>query len=133
MSFSKRPGKNTPQCYTKPLDSLKTGIIVSSGWTRKYFQLSWHGAQEPQKMGCPQQTPIMRWTASNPAKVKTGTRPRAANEVPLLTSTTNRVIDMDTTRASRSSGTPFTVEKSPLNFADEDLPPPNTGGVGTEE
>nr|GEY09232.1 hypothetical protein [Tanacetum cinerariifolium] len=23
MSFSKRPGKNTPQCYTKPLDSLK--------------------------------------------------------------------------------------------------------------
>nr|GEV16760.1 hypothetical protein [Tanacetum cinerariifolium] len=23
MSFSKRPGKNTPQCYSKPLDSLK--------------------------------------------------------------------------------------------------------------
>nr|GEW72406.1 hypothetical protein [Tanacetum cinerariifolium] len=23
MSFSKRPGKNTPCCYTKPLDSLK--------------------------------------------------------------------------------------------------------------
>ncbi|GKA85743.1 hypothetical protein Tco_0807397 [Tanacetum coccineum] len=23
ISFSKRPGKNTPQCYTKPMDSLK--------------------------------------------------------------------------------------------------------------
>ncbi|GJT30695.1 hypothetical protein Tco_0910970 [Tanacetum coccineum] len=42
-------------------------------------------------------------SASNPVKVKTGTRPRAA------------------------------YEKSPLDFADEDLPPPNTEGVGTEE
>ncbi|GJW01460.1 hypothetical protein Tco_1556711 [Tanacetum coccineum] len=39
----------------------------------------------------------------------------------------------DTTGASGSSGTPSTVEKSPLDFADEDLPPPNTKGVGTEE
>nr|GEU33597.1 hypothetical protein [Tanacetum cinerariifolium] len=30
MSFSKRPGKNTPQCYTKPLDSLKN-------WTNRFF------------------------------------------------------------------------------------------------
>ncbi|GJY34970.1 hypothetical protein Tco_0420348 [Tanacetum coccineum] len=29
--------------------------------------------------------------------------------------------------------TPSTVEKSPLDFADEDLPLPNTEGVGTEE
>ncbi|GJV09501.1 hypothetical protein Tco_1347157 [Tanacetum coccineum] len=72
-------------------------------------------------------------SAPNPAKVKTGTRPRAAHEVPLLTATANRVIDMDTTGASGSSGTPSTVEKSPLDFADEDLPPPNTEGVGTEE
>ncbi|GJU07564.1 hypothetical protein Tco_1123994 [Tanacetum coccineum] len=40
---------------------------------------------------------------------------------------------MDTTGASGSSRTPSTVEKSPLDFADKDLPPPNTGGVGTEE
>ncbi|GKE47989.1 hypothetical protein Tco_1479247, partial [Tanacetum coccineum] len=40
---------------------------------------------------------------------------------------------MGTTRASGSSETPSTVEKSPLDFADEDLPPPNTEGVGTEE
>nr|GFA65309.1 putative transposase (putative), gypsy type [Tanacetum cinerariifolium] len=30
MSFSKRPGKNTPQCYTKPLDSLKN-------WNDRFF------------------------------------------------------------------------------------------------
>ncbi|GKD12556.1 hypothetical protein Tco_1196963 [Tanacetum coccineum] len=72
-------------------------------------------------------------SAPNPAKVKTGTRPRAAHEVPLLTATANRVIDMDTTGASGSSGTPSTVVKSPLDFADEDLPPPNTEAVGTKE
>ncbi|GKA11554.1 hypothetical protein Tco_0691100 [Tanacetum coccineum] len=72
-------------------------------------------------------------SAPNPTKVKTGTRPCAAIEVPLLTATTNRVIDMDTTGASRSSGTPSTVEKSLLDFADEDLPPPNNEAVGTKE
>nr|GEV45469.1 hypothetical protein [Tanacetum cinerariifolium] len=30
MSFSKRPGKNTTQCYTKPLDSLKN-------WNNRFF------------------------------------------------------------------------------------------------
>nr|GEV44605.1 hypothetical protein [Tanacetum cinerariifolium]GEV60023.1 hypothetical protein [Tanacetum cinerariifolium] len=30
MYFSKRPGKNTPQCYTKPLDSLKN-------WNNRFF------------------------------------------------------------------------------------------------
>ncbi|GJW82787.1 hypothetical protein Tco_0155932 [Tanacetum coccineum] len=73
-------------------------------------------------------------SAPNPAKVKTGTRPRAAHEVPLLTATTNRVIDMeDTTGESGSSETPSTVEKLPLEFAVEDLPLLNTEGVGTEE
>ncbi|GJZ97022.1 hypothetical protein Tco_0669356 [Tanacetum coccineum] len=72
-------------------------------------------------------------SAPNPAKVKTRTRPRVAHKVPLLTAMTNRVIDIDTTGGSGSFGTPSTVEKSPLDFADEDLPPPNTEGVGTEE
>ncbi|GKF10096.1 hypothetical protein Tco_0048022, partial [Tanacetum coccineum] len=72
-------------------------------------------------------------SALNPAKVKTGTRPRVAHEVSLLTTTANHVIDMDTTGASGSSGTPFTVEKSQLDFADEDLSLPNTEGVRTEE
>nr|GEU38979.1 reverse transcriptase domain-containing protein [Tanacetum cinerariifolium] len=62
-------------------------------------------------------------SASNPVKVKTGTLPRAAHEVPLLTDTASRVIDMeDTVMALGSSGTPSVVEKSPLDFADEDPP-----------
>nr|GEX43071.1 probable protein phosphatase 2C 49 [Tanacetum cinerariifolium] len=63
-------------------------------------------------------------SAPNPAKVKTETRPRAAHEVPLLTATANPVIDMeDMIEASGSSGTPSTVEKSPLDFSNEDPPP----------
>nr|GEV60622.1 putative reverse transcriptase domain-containing protein [Tanacetum cinerariifolium] len=62
-------------------------------------------------------------SASNLVKVKIGTRPRAAHEVPLLTDTASRVIDMeDTVVASGSSGTPSVVEKSPLDFANEDPP-----------
>ncbi|GJU72887.1 hypothetical protein Tco_1264292 [Tanacetum coccineum] len=61
--------------------------------------------------------------APNPAKVKTGTRPRVAHEVPLLTITASRVIEIgDTTVTSGSSGTPSALEKSPLNFANEDPP-----------
>nr|GEX58366.1 hypothetical protein [Tanacetum cinerariifolium] len=62
-------------------------------------------------------------SAHNPTKVKTGSRPRAAHEVPLLTTTASHVIDMgDTTVASGSSRTPAALEKLPLDFADEDPP-----------
>nr|GEZ36954.1 hypothetical protein [Tanacetum cinerariifolium] len=62
-------------------------------------------------------------SALNPAKVKTETRPQVAHEVPLLTATASRVIDMeDTAVASGSLGTPSVVDKSPLDFADEDPP-----------
>ncbi|GKE81573.1 hypothetical protein Tco_1551573 [Tanacetum coccineum] len=74
-------------------------------------------------MGCQQRTPIPWRTAPNPTNVKTGTRPRAAHKVPLLTVTPSRVIEMeDATVASESSGTPSTIEKSPLDFANEDPP-----------
>ncbi|GJS51756.1 hypothetical protein Tco_0625118 [Tanacetum coccineum] len=73
-------------------------------------------------------------SAPNPTKVRTETRPRAAHEVPLLTITANRVIDMeDATVASGSSGTPSTMEKSPLDFANEDSPQRITKGDGTTE
>ncbi|GJX74720.1 hypothetical protein Tco_0313315 [Tanacetum coccineum] len=59
-------------------------------------------------------------SAPNPSKVKTGSRPRAAHEVPLLTVTANRVIEMkDPSVASGSSGTPSTVKRSPLDFDNE--------------
>nr|GEZ27823.1 hypothetical protein [Tanacetum cinerariifolium] len=66
-------------------------------------------------------------SAPNPTKVKIETRPRAAHEMPLLTATPSRVIDMgDTAVASGSSGTPAAIEKSSLDFADEDPPQVST-------
>ncbi|GJY90461.1 hypothetical protein Tco_0505657, partial [Tanacetum coccineum] len=62
--------------------------------------------------------------ALNPIKVKTGTRPHTAHEVPLLTVTANRVIDMeDPVATMTSSETPSVMEKSPLDFSSEDPPP----------
>ncbi|GKC61899.1 hypothetical protein Tco_1089497 [Tanacetum coccineum] len=50
-------------------------------------------------------------------------RPYATHEVPLLTVTTSRVIKMeDTAVASGSSRTPSALEKSSLDFANEDPP-----------
>nr|GEW15157.1 retrotransposon protein, putative, Ty1-copia subclass [Tanacetum cinerariifolium] len=73
-------------------------------------------------------------SAPNLAKVKTKTRPRATHEVSILTATANRVIDMeDMTRASESSGTPSTIEKSLLDFSNEDPLPLITERAGMEE
>ncbi|GJX72369.1 hypothetical protein Tco_0309540 [Tanacetum coccineum] len=68
----------------------------------------------------------------NPLKVKTGIRPHAAHEVSLLTVTANRVIEIEETGvASQSSGTPSALEKSPLDFSNEDPPQTITERVGT--
>nr|GEX96090.1 hypothetical protein [Tanacetum cinerariifolium] len=66
--------------------------------------------------------------APNPTKVKTGSRPRAAYEVPLLTVTANRVIEIeDPATATNSSGVPSTIERSPLDFANENHLQQSTG------
>nr|GEY16209.1 hypothetical protein [Tanacetum cinerariifolium] len=66
--------------------------------------------------------------APNPTKVKTGSRPRAAHEVPLLIVTANRVIEMeDPAAATDSSGVPSTIERSPLDFANENPSQQSTG------
>nr|GEV57274.1 hypothetical protein [Tanacetum cinerariifolium] len=57
--------------------------------------------------------------APNPTKVKVESRPRAPHEVPLLTLTAPRVIEMDEPAATDSSGVPSTIERSPLDFAHE--------------
>nr|GFB19466.1 transposase (putative), gypsy type [Tanacetum cinerariifolium] len=79
----------------------------------------------------------------NPTKVKTGSRPRAPHELPLLTLTASRVIEMDEPAvAMDSSGVPSAIEKSPLDFADEaeasgqetaapEVPPPEEVPVTT--
>ncbi|GKE00907.1 hypothetical protein Tco_1388890 [Tanacetum coccineum] len=180
MSFSKRPGKNTPRCYTKPLDSLKN-------WNNRFFlvhervfptvvdwrinapkdEMPVRGSYSAEDVAVlnTRRTPIQKqleallcivglsWRyflgddvyptflndddrggcfAPNPTKVRTGTRPCAPHEVPLLTATANCVIAMeDATVASGSSGTPSTMEKSPLDFANKDSPQRITEGDGT--
>nr|GFB16028.1 transposase (putative), gypsy type [Tanacetum cinerariifolium] len=81
--------------------------------------------------------------APNPTKVKTGSRPRAPHELPLLTLTASRVIEMDEPAvATDSSGVPSAIEKSPLDFADEaeasgretaapEMPPPEEVPLAT--
>ncbi|GJS55491.1 hypothetical protein Tco_0628853 [Tanacetum coccineum] len=69
----------------------------------------------------------------NPFKVKTGTRPRTTHEVPLLTATANRVIDLEDPVASGSPGTPSTVERSPLDFDNKDPAPSLDEGARAEE
>ncbi|GKB22142.1 hypothetical protein Tco_0856065 [Tanacetum coccineum] len=187
MSFSKRPGKNTPQCYTKPLDSLKN-------WNNRFFWVdekvfptvvAWRTGAPKDEMPSAdsysaldvatlntRRTPFQKQpelllclvglsrryflgddvyptflndddremdlfnliSAPNPAKVKTGTRPRAAHEVPLLTATASRVIEMeDPVATSTSSETPSVMEKSPLDFSSEDPPPMITNKGETKD
>ncbi|GJS91433.1 hypothetical protein Tco_0774069 [Tanacetum coccineum] len=174
MSFTKRPGKDTPQCYVKPLDSLKN-------WNNRFFwvdervfptPVAWRSfalrdnkptadsysevdvatldthrtsfGQQPEDLLClvgisqnyffpEDQYPVFLYDndqvmdlfglIKNPnPKVKVGTRPRAAHEVPLLQATAIRVVNMEETPTiSTSTGTPSVMEKSPLDFADEDL------------
>ncbi|GKD86198.1 hypothetical protein Tco_1357352 [Tanacetum coccineum] len=165
MSFSKRPGKkNTPQCYTKPLDSLKN-------WNNRFFWVDekvfptvvdWRISapkdgmlagdtysvedvvllntrrtpiqKQPELLLCLVEMDLFNLISTpNPAIVKTGTRQRAAHEVPLLTATTSRVIDMeDMVATSTSSGTPAAIDKSPLDFSNEDPPPMITNQDETE-
>nr|GEW04961.1 hypothetical protein [Tanacetum cinerariifolium] len=177
MSFSKRLGKNTPQCYTKPLDFLKN-------WNNRFFWvdervfptiMDWRTSAS--KDGMPAEntyspeavmilnthrTPIQKQPeallclvglsrryylrdevyptflhdddrgglirAPNPTKVKTGNRPRAAHEVSLLTVTASRIIEMvDPAAATDSSGVPSTIERSPLDFVNENPSQQSTG------
>nr|GEZ40064.1 transposase (putative), gypsy type [Tanacetum cinerariifolium] len=171
MSFSKRPGKNTPQCYTKPLDSLKNWNNCFFWVDDRVFPTVVDWRTNASKDGMPAEgtysieavrgldthrTPIQKQPemlmclvgisrryylgdevyptflhdndrdmdlfnlirAPNPTKVKIGSRPRAPQEVPLLTLTANRVIKMDDpAAATASSGVPSTIERSPLDFA----------------
>nr|GEU34553.1 transposase (putative), gypsy type [Tanacetum cinerariifolium] len=173
MSFGKRPGKNTPQCYTKPLDSLKNwnnrffwvdervfptvvdwrtsapkdGMLAESTYSVEAVRaLDTHRTliqKQPEMLLClvgisrkyylgDEVYPTFLHDddrdmdlfnlirAPNPIKVKLGNRPRAAHEVPLLTLTANRVIEMeDPAAATDSSGVPSTIERSPLDFANE--------------
>nr|GEZ20630.1 hypothetical protein [Tanacetum cinerariifolium]GEZ20633.1 hypothetical protein [Tanacetum cinerariifolium] len=123
MSFSKRPGKNTPQCYNKPLDSHKN-------WNNRFFWvgecvfptvMDWRTNASKDGMPANEIDLFSLIRAPNPTKLKIGSRPRAPHEVLLLTLTAARVIEMDEPAAATdSSGVPSAVNKSPLDFMHED-------------
>nr|GFA59652.1 hypothetical protein [Tanacetum cinerariifolium] len=181
----KRPGKNTPQCYSKPLDSLKN-------WNNRFFwvdecvfpsAVEWR--TNASKDGMPtsgtysveavrvldtHRTPIQKQleallclvgisrryylgddvdgsiqlnTCSQSNKSEDREPSAAPHELPLLTLTASRVIEMDEpVVATDSSGVPSAIEKSSLDFADEaedssqetaapDVPPPEEVPVNT--
>nr|GFA45607.1 putative transposase (putative), gypsy type [Tanacetum cinerariifolium] len=107
MSFSKRPGKNTPQCYTKPLDSLKN-------WNNRFFWVD----------ECVFPTAVEWRTNAS----KDGMPASGAYSVDAV-----RMLDTHRTPiqkqpeallclvavATDSSGVPSAIDKSPLDFADE--------------
>nr|GEU33920.1 E3 ubiquitin-protein ligase SIRP1-like [Tanacetum cinerariifolium] len=73
------------------------------------------------------------FSAPNPSKVKTSLRPCVAHEVPLLTATASRVIDMeDLDAAKESSGTPSAAAKSPLDFDNKNPASPVIEGATSE-
>nr|GEY32504.1 transposase (putative), gypsy type [Tanacetum cinerariifolium] len=187
MLFSKRPGKNTPQCYTKPLDSLKNWSNIFLWVDERVFPtaVDWrtHAPQDEMPaantysksdvaMLNTSRTPIQKQpeillclvglsqryfleddvyptylhdddrdmdlfnliSVPNPSKVKTGLRLRVAHEVPLLTATASQVIDMeDPDAATESSGTPSVIEKSSLDFDNENPASLMTEGKGLKD
>nr|GEZ89716.1 hypothetical protein [Tanacetum cinerariifolium] len=118
------------------LDDCRLAHKCSEGWDASLEYLFPEGCDDTEHTSHPN-LEITRSTtllsrvepcAPNPTKVKTGTRPRAAYEVPLLTVTASRVIEMeDPAAATDSSGVPSTIERSPLDFANENLSQQSTG------
>ncbi|GJR81998.1 hypothetical protein Tco_0152783 [Tanacetum coccineum] len=95
MLFSKRPGKNTPQCYTKPLESLKN-------WNNRFFWederifptvVAWRTSAPKDEMPLADTYSALDCPESCEGKYQDPTR--AAYEVPLLTAIATRVIDME--------------------------------------
>ncbi|GKG01450.1 hypothetical protein Tco_0306155, partial [Tanacetum coccineum] len=73
-------------------------------------------------------------SAPNPVVIKTGTRPRTTHEVPLLKVIASRQIDMEEpATTSESSGAPSTIERSPLDFSNENPSEQINEGDGAED
>ncbi|GJU64278.1 hypothetical protein Tco_1246113 [Tanacetum coccineum] len=163
MSFSKRPGKKYPAVlYKAPrlLEELEQPLLLGrrEDISYRYGMTRIRSKREDAtrgvllRGGCGDvkhspysnlkttRGPIMLEmdlfnliSAPNPTKVKTGTRPRASHEVPLLIATASRIINMEDMPAVLvSSETPPAIEKSPLGFSNEDTPQLITEGDETE-
>ncbi|GJR66811.1 hypothetical protein Tco_0012876 [Tanacetum coccineum] len=92
----------TLDTHRTPFQKQLEELLCLVGLSRNFFL---HDDEYPTFLNDNDQAP-------NPTKVKTGTRQRAAHEVPLMTATASRVIKMvDVAELSTSSGTPSTVER----------------------
>nr|GEU41623.1 hypothetical protein [Tanacetum cinerariifolium] len=105
---AKGRGRILPNVTPSHWTLSKTGTTASFGSTRECSRPSWTGRRMPPKTGC-QLRAREDW--------KPPTRP---HEVPLLTLTATRVIEMDDPAAATdSSGVPSTIERSLLDFSHE--------------
>nr|GEW29146.1 RNA-directed DNA polymerase, eukaryota, reverse transcriptase zinc-binding domain protein [Tanacetum cinerariifolium] len=110
------------------IGTAKGGCLSAEAW-EKYPTMLYQALRFPQKLEQPLLLDIDLFRlirAPNPTKVKTGSRPRAAHEVPLLTVTANRVIEMEDLATATDSSGEATVPEAP--------PPENitTTGVAPE-
>ncbi|GJW62959.1 hypothetical protein Tco_0114843 [Tanacetum coccineum] len=117
-NYHNRPGKNTPQCYTKPLDSLKN-------WNNRFFWVD-------EKVF----PTVVAWRMTATKDDKPQANTYSIVDVATLDThpTASRVIQIeDAAELSTSSGIPSTVERSLLDFSNKDapLPPPVTQGIDT--
>ncbi|GJX14369.1 hypothetical protein Tco_0206127 [Tanacetum coccineum] len=136
--------KNTPQCYTKPLDSLKN-------WNNRFFWVdekvfptvvAWRMAAT--KDDKPKantysvvdvatldmhRTPIQKQPDELLCLVGLSRNFFFRDDEYLIFLNGN---DQDATELSTSSGTPSTMERSPLDFSNEDGPPLVTQGTEAE-
>ncbi|GJZ17464.1 hypothetical protein Tco_0553587 [Tanacetum coccineum] len=153
MSFSKRPGKNTPQCYIKPLDSL-------NNWNNIFFWIDemvfptvvdWRTSSPRDEMPTEgtynaknvavlntycfvSEMDLFSWIRGpHPTKVKTRTRLRLAHEVPLLEHTAGRVIAMDIPAAQEEVMPPGISAEIPPTTRVVAEPVPKEGGIVTKK
>ncbi|GJT53198.1 hypothetical protein Tco_0988252 [Tanacetum coccineum] len=143
MSFSKQPGKNTPHCYTKPLDSLKN-------WNNRFFWVyekilptvvEWGTNAPKDEMPSADSYSAADVTTLNTCRTLIQKQPEAllclvglsrnyflgddVYGLVQLDQCPESYQDMDDTIAtSESSGIPSALEKFSLDFANENLPPP---------
>nr|GFA60094.1 hypothetical protein [Tanacetum cinerariifolium] len=136
MSFSKRLGKNTPQCYTKPLDSLKN-------WNNRFFWVDervfptvvdWRTNASKDRMPVDRNYSVEAVRALDTHRTPIQKQPEmllclvGINRRYYLGDEVNEPIQFDSCPKSykgedweppHSSGVPSTIEKSPLDFANE--------------
>ncbi|GJZ61121.1 hypothetical protein Tco_0617258, partial [Tanacetum coccineum] len=122
MSFSKRPGKNTLQCYTKPIDSLKN-------WNNHFFWVDERifPTVVDWRTSAPKGWDAIRWFLFRIGHSSVEYKPNGFVQPDPQPEPVQGM--EDTNVASGSSGKPSTIEKSSLDFDNENLTLSATEGV----